>query len=153
MSQQHATTPSPILTGEDHAKGVIANAAKVITQYTNGLKQHNNLEYWNKTTQVVWDELQKVKLVVANLPVGFVMLIHLITADSFMVSPESLQKSQKWPPWEHIRCAKENNVEDHPWFKLQEPSFLVLTTSSPPPVPKKKGKGKGKAKAVETEKV
>ncbi|KIM60163.1 hypothetical protein SCLCIDRAFT_26807 [Scleroderma citrinum Foug A] len=58
------------------------------------------------------------------------MLIHLITADAFM----------------------ENNVEDHPWFKLWEPSFLVLTTSSPPPVPKKKGKGKGKAKAVETKK-
>ena len=57
MSQQHATASSPLPTGEDHAKGVIAHAAKVITQYTNGLKQHNNPEYWNKTTQVVWDEL------------------------------------------------------------------------------------------------
>ena len=57
MSQQHATEPSPILTGEDHAEGVVANAAKVIMQYTNGLKQHNNPEYWNKITQVVWDEL------------------------------------------------------------------------------------------------
>ena len=57
MSQQHATESSPILTSEDHAEGVVANAAKVIMQYTNGLKQHNNPEYWNKTTQVVWDEL------------------------------------------------------------------------------------------------
>ncbi|KIM60366.1 hypothetical protein SCLCIDRAFT_26701 [Scleroderma citrinum Foug A] len=130
MSQQHATTSSPILTGEDHAEGVVAHAAKVITQYTNGLKQHNNLEYWNKTTQVVWDELQKVKLVVADLLVGFVMPIHLIAADAFM----------------------EINVEDHPWFKLREPLFPVPTTGSPPPVPKKKGKGKGKAKAVDTKK-
>ena len=80
------------------------------------------------------------------------MPIHLITADAFMVSPESLQKSWKWPPWEHIQHAKENNIKDHPWFKLQEPSFPVLTTGSPPPVPKQKGKGKGKAKVVETEK-
>ena len=57
MSQQHATASSPIPTSEDHAEGVIAHAAKVIMQYTNGLKQHNNPEYWNKTTQVVWDEL------------------------------------------------------------------------------------------------
>ena len=80
------------------------------------------------------------------------MPIHLIAADAFMVSPKSLQKSQKWPSWECIQCAKENNVEDHPWFKLWEPSFLVLTTSSPPLVPKKKEKGKGKVKAVETKK-
>ena len=33
MSQQHATTSSPILTSEDHAEGVIAHAAKVIMQY------------------------------------------------------------------------------------------------------------------------
>ena len=80
------------------------------------------------------------------------MPIHLIAADAFMVSPKSLQKSWKWPPWERIQYAKEINVEDHPWFKLQEPSFPVLTTGSPPLVPKKKGKGKGKAKAVDTEK-
>ena len=57
MYQQYATASSPIPTSEDHAKGVVAHAAKVITQYTNSLKQYNNLEYWNKTTQVVWDEL------------------------------------------------------------------------------------------------
>ena len=55
------------------------------------------------------------------------MPIHLITADAFMVSPESLQKSWSWPPWECIQHAKENNVEDHPWFKLQEP----VKTGSP----------------------
>ena len=73
------------------------------------------------------------------------MPIHLIAADAF-------QKSRKWPPWEHIQCAKEINVEDHPWFKLREPLFPIPTTGSPPPVPKKKGKGKGKAKVVDTEK-
>ena len=68
MSQQHATASSPILTGEDHAEGVVANAAKVITQYTNGLKQHNNPEYWNKTiTQVVWDELVSLDTYFTNL--------------------------------------------------------------------------------------
>ena len=80
------------------------------------------------------------------------MPIHLIAADAFMVSPESLQKSWKWPPWECIQCAKEIDVKDHPWFKLWEPSFLVLTTGSPPLVSKKKGKGKGKAKVVDTKK-
>ena len=80
------------------------------------------------------------------------MPIHLIAADAFMVSPKSLQKSWKCPPWECIRRAKEIDVEDHPWFKLWEPLFPVPTTGSLPPVPKKKGKGKGKAKAVDTEK-
>ena len=80
------------------------------------------------------------------------MPIHLIAADAYMVGPKSIQKSQKWPPWECIQHAKENNVKDHPWFKLQKPSFLVPTTGSPPLVPKKKGKEKGKAKAVETKK-
>ena len=67
MSQQHATASSPLPTGEDHAEGVVAHAAKVITQYTNGFKQHNNPEYWNKTTQVVWDELVSLGTYFTNL--------------------------------------------------------------------------------------
>ena len=51
MSSQANTLTSSIGTGEDHAKVIVTQAAKVIRQY------NSTMEYWKETTQVVWDRL------------------------------------------------------------------------------------------------
>ena len=56
------------------------------------------------------------------MPAGFAIPIHVIAADAFMVSPDSLLEVKKWPPWERIRQAKDKDVEDHPWYNLWEPA-------------------------------
>jgi len=57
MSSQANTLTSSIGTGEDHVKAIVTQAAKVIRQYTDGLKYNSTTEYWKETTQVVWDRL------------------------------------------------------------------------------------------------
>jgi len=57
MSSQANALTSSIGTGEDHAKAIVTQAAKVIQQYTDGLKYNSTTEYWKETIQVVWDRL------------------------------------------------------------------------------------------------
>jgi len=76
------------------------------------------------------------------LPAGFAILIHVIAADAFMVSPDSLLEAKKWPPWERIRRAKDKDVEDHPWYNLREPTLPVPPAPTTTLVTQVKGKEK-----------
>jgi len=73
---------------------------------------------------------------------GFAIPIHVIAADAFMVSPDSLLEAKKWPPWERIRRAKDTDVKDHPWYNLREPALPVPPAPTTTPVTQVKGKEK-----------
>jgi len=73
---------------------------------------------------------------------GFAIPIHVIAADAFMVSPNSLLEVKKWPPWERICWAKDKDVKDHPWYNLREPALPVPPAPTTTPVTQVKGKEK-----------
>ncbi|KAL4070194.1 hypothetical protein V8B97DRAFT_1917898 [Scleroderma yunnanense] len=113
MATEPSTSTTPMNVPIPSAKHMVANAAKAV--------------------DVVWGQLWHVEAVVGDLPASFIMPTYIIAVDCFMVSPETLQKSKTWPPWDNIHHAQDQDVQDHPWFKLQEPvvTEAKITTEMP----------------------
>ncbi|KAL4070173.1 hypothetical protein V8B97DRAFT_1917876 [Scleroderma yunnanense] len=140
MATKPSTSTTPMNVPTPSTKHMVANAAKVIMEYTDGLQFNNNAVYWWKAVDVVWGQLWHVEAVVGDLPASFIMPTYIIAVDCFMVSPETLQKSKTWPPWDNIYHAQDQDVQDHPWFKLQKPVVTeAMITMEMPTMDKGKG--------------
>ncbi|KAL4065112.1 hypothetical protein J3A83DRAFT_4190547 [Scleroderma citrinum] len=83
MATEPFTSTTPMNVPTPSTKHMVANAAKVIMEYTDGLQFNNNAVYWQKAVDVVWGQLH-VEAVVGDLPASFVMPTYIIAVDCFM---------------------------------------------------------------------